>query len=295
MLDDLKLFILAAQSGSLTLAADAQDTTVATLSRRLSALETHLGCKLLNRSPRGLTLTAEGQMYFEECADYIQSLDLRLDNLNRALTSLEGPLKVLAPTNLASGPLDLFWQQFLNAQPQIELTVELNNRMLDLKATQADIAIRIGPQQNSDLIQKPLGYVPSLLVAAPQSNLPGTLEQLRQADTVATHLLNKWLLTDTDGNTHSVVKSHRHMSNDLGMLVNLLKGSGGVALCPLSMVQPMLESGELVQVMPGWFGPRRDVFAIWPHRRNLNARGRLFIDHLNAFLLKQAWFQPLEL
>ncbi|MBY4676453.1 LysR family transcriptional regulator [Marinobacterium arenosum] len=297
MLDDLKLFTLAVEEASLTAAAERLETTVATVSRRLSALERQLGCKLLHRSPRGLTLTQEGETYYNECAELIQALDQRLGGLDKALHSLAGPLKVLAPTNLAVGPLDPFWPDFIRQYPKIELTLDLNNATIDLKQAQADLAVRIGPQADSTLIQKRLGHIDTVLVTSPSMDqpLPERIDQLLETPTVATGQLNQWQLSNRDGESQTLRKKHSYISNDLMMAINLVKGGAGVTLAPLNAVYPLLQSGELVQLLPHWQGQRRELYLVWPYRRSLSARARVLMEQLTDFLQQQPWFNPIDL
>lgn len=295
MLDELQLFIVAVEEGSLTSAAERMGLTVATASRRISSLEDHLGCRLLHRSPRGLSMTREGQAYFDECAEYVRSLHHRLENLNGALNSLSGPFRVLAPTNFAAGPLDDFWAAFVTRYPEIELSVEVSNEFVDLRHAQADLAIRIGPMPDSSLIQKRLGHIPTLLVAGSGAfgarRPPQTPGDLRQYPTVASRMISDWELVNTDGERVSLREKHKYVVNDLNMVATLVKSGAGIALLPLSQIAGDLKSGELVRVLSQWTGQKRDVHLIWPYRRALSVRAKVFIAMLEEFLATRPWFE----
>lgn len=292
MLDDLKIFITAANKHSLTAAAQHLDMTIATVSRRISALEQKLGCELLHRSTKGLKLTPVGESYYEECAEFIDALDQRISNLDQTLNSLKGDLKVLAPVNLGSGPLDAFWQNFVRRYPDIELNIELSNSLQDIRDTRADIALRSGNQPSSSLIQKKLGHIIPILVASPEASflLPKTIEDLQQAPSIASHIFSDWLLMNQQGDLHPLNKEHRHLSNDMTITLNLAKAGAGIALMPMSMVMNALETGELVRVLPEWRGQNREIFLVWPYRRSLSARAKLLRDELTQFLEQQTWF-----
>ncbi|WP_020409101.1 LysR family transcriptional regulator [Hahella ganghwensis] len=294
MLDELKIFIVTAEEGSLTAAAAKMNMTVATVSRRLSSLEEHLKCRLLHRSPRGLSMTQEGQTYFNECAEFIRSLDQRMESLNDTLNSLAGPLRILAPTNFAVGPLDNFWHEFIQEYPEIELSMELSNDFVDIKHAQADVAIRIGQQPDSALIQKTLGYINTILVAAPEEihlqTPPKSINELENRQTVATHILNHWELVHRNGQQTVLKKPHRYISNDLSMVINIVKAGGGITLLPLSAVYDDLQSGKLVWVMPEWQGQERHFSLVWPYRRAVSVRAKAFISALTRFLHSQPWF-----
>jgi DNA-binding transcriptional LysR family regulator len=292
MLDNLKIFATAAEHGSLTKAADALGMTVATVSRRVGELERQLGCELFHRSTKGLVLTPAGLSYFQECAGFINELDLRLGNLHQALNSLAGDLKVMVPLNLGSGPLDAFWGDFVARHPGIKLRIDVGDPNDDVIAHRADIALRSGAQSNSSLIQKHVGNVRLVLVAAPQfaHALPENLEQLNDCPSVAANLFSDWLLVN-GGTTEKLHKRHDHMSNDMRVILNLVKAGAGIALLPLSMVDDSLANGELVRVLSPWEGLRRDIFLVWPYQRTLSARARLFRDELVEYLHQQRWFE----
>jgi LysR family transcriptional regulator AphB len=294
MLDDLKIFITAANKSSLTAAAQHLDTTIATVSRRISALEEKLGCKLLHRSTKGLTLTPVGESYYKECAEYIDALDQRISNLDQTLNSLKGSVKVLAPINLGSGPLDAFWRDFVKRYPDIELNIELSNTLQDIRDTRADIALRSGNQPSSSLFQKRLGHIVSILVMSPQMQypLPKSIDTLQHAPSIASKMFSDWLLTNDQGETHPLKKEHQHISNDMNVTLNLTKAGAGIALMPMSMVHNALEKGELVRVLPEWRGQNREIFFVWPYRRSLSARAKILRDELTQFLEQQAWFHP---
>ncbi|WP_456295437.1 LysR family transcriptional regulator [Vibrio sp. AK197] len=291
MLDNLKVFISAAEQSSLTGAASELGMTIATVSRRVLELEQQLRCELFHRSNRGLTLTPSGQAYYEETADFIHELDLRLVNLDKSLNSLEGELRVMAPTNIGSGPLDEFWSQFVTDNDSISLNILLSDPNDDVISNQVDIAIRSGPQQNSSLIQKKLGTITPVLVvsAAVADRFPNDLNQLDCLPSIAASLFSEWRLTNGE-EERLLNKKHSHISNDMTMTLNLVKAGAGIALLPLSMVYQEIESGELVRVLPDWSGIPREISLLWPQKRTLSARAKAFREALIEFLKAQPWF-----
>ncbi|MGP9808759.1 LysR family transcriptional regulator [Halomonas sp. AOP12-C2-37] len=295
-LDDLKIFIVAANQHSLTAAAAQLNMTIATVSRRISALEATLGVELLYRSTKGLTLTPHGESYYRECEELVVALDQRILNLDQALHSLSGPLKVMAPVNLGSGPLDAFWRHFTHRYPDISLSIELDNNIIDIRDQQADIALRSGPQKDTTLIQKYLGYIEPILVASPamQHPLPATISELAACPSVAANMFSDWQLMDSEGNHHACHKHHFHISNDMNVVLNLTQSGAGIALMPASMVANSLQKGSLVRVLPSWQGQHREICLVWPHRRSLSARAMLFRTELIEFLSHQSWFHAAE-
>ncbi|SBT17748.1 HTH-type transcriptional regulator DmlR [Marinomonas gallaica] len=294
MLDDLKIFITAAQTKSLTATAEKLGMTIATVSRRIANLENTLGSVLLHRSTKGLTLTTTGASYYRECAEFIEALDQRISDLDSTLNSLEGEVKILAPTNLGAGPLDEFWPLFAIKYPQISLRIELSNDFQSLQDTQADLALRSGQSSNQSLIQRKVGEIQGILVASPSlSPFPETIEQLEQTQSVAGQLFNEWhLIHDASGAEQTIDKPHRHTCNDMRISVNLVKHGHEVTFLPESLVYDEIQAGQLKRVLPEWRGRSREIYVVWPYRRSLSVRATLVRDELMAFLHSQAWFKP---
>jgi len=292
MLNELQVFVAVAEEGSLSTASTRLGMTLATVSRRISHLEDHIGHKLMHRGPRGITLTAEGESYLNECGDLVHRLEHRLTNLDESLNSDAGRLKVLAPTNLAQGPLNPFWREFMADFPGVDLSVDLSNRFADLVQSQADIAIRVGPQPDSSLIQKRLGYVPTVLVAgADMSHLPSRPEELASMPTVANPFFGDWQLTHHDGEQLTLKKHHPLSVDDLLLAIHFAQCKPAITLCPLSAVQGELAKGNLQPVLPDWHGIHRTLYLVWPFRRAMSKRAKIFAQRLEAFLLQQSWFR----
>lgn len=291
MLDNLKVFITAAEQQSLTATAASLGMTLATVSRRVQELESQLACELFQRSNKGLTLTPAGQAYYQETAGIMHELGFRLRNLDHSLNSMKGELRVMAPTNIGNGPLDLFWQSFVANNPDISLKILLGDPADDVIANQVDMAIRSGPQQNSALIQHRLGTITPVLVVSHSFKKapPADISQLALYPSIAARLFSDWTLQSAS-EKRVLPKKHNHVSNDMAVILNLVKAGAGVALLPLSMVHKELESGEFMRVLPAWSGEPREISLLWPKRQIQSARAAQFKTELVAFLSKQNWF-----
>lgn len=165
MIDDIALFIQIVKQGGLSNAAQNLSLPTATVSRRLQRLEQRLGEQLLNRSARQCTLTQAGEVYFQSYVELIEQFEQTHRQLNEQKAQLSGKLKVLAPLNISHGFLKPMWLAFTKQYPDIQLELLLNNQLEDLSKSQADIAIRVGPQADSMLHQKKLGSVDTLFVS----------------------------------------------------------------------------------------------------------------------------------
>lgn len=291
MLDNLKIFISAAEQRSLSSAAADLGMTISTVSRRVHELEQKLQCELFHRSNKGLRLTPSGQAYYEETAGFIHALDLRLLNLERSLNSLEGELRVMAPTNIGNGPLNQFWRSFVENNAGISLNILLGDPDDDVISNQVDIAIRSGPQQNSSLIQQNLGTIKPVLVASSdfKDRMPKDLSTLELLPSIAAQLFSEWALSNGD-EERLINKKHNHISNDMAVTLNLVNAGAGIALLPMSMVYHEIENGTLIRILPTWSGVPREISLLWPKKRTLSARSKRFREELVEFLKKQSWF-----
>lgn len=292
MLDDLRLFVITVEAGSLTAAAARLATTVATVSRRLSALEQQLGRKLVHRSPRGLALTRDGEAYFNECSEWIRVLEDKLTELDASLNSLAGRLRVLVPTNLATGPLAEFWPRFIRSYPQIQLRVDASNDFVDMRQTQADVAIRIGVLEDSTLIQKRIGTIATLLIGAGGKWLPGSVEELEHIPSVASDPLTHWQLRHAGGEHRTLAKLHNYTTNNLALVTSMVKSGEAISLVPESEVYQDIQAGELVNLLPEWRGQDRPVYLVWPERKSVSVRMQAFTGALVQYLAQQPWFTP---
>lgn len=295
MLNDIHLFIHVAEAGSLKLAAEQLQLPLPTVSRRMNKLEQQLKCLLFKRSTRGLTLTTEGELYYQSCVWHIRELKSTLNNVDKSLHSLEGSLHVLAPPNLALKPLQNFWTEFTQRYPSIKLRLDLDIKMLDFNQVPADLAIRVGELPSSGLIQTKLGFIPSILVAAPASiskrEPPQKIEDLHQHPTIM--VLNKaWNLKPKFENSHPsylLQKSHHYHTNDISFASHLAQIGAGLALLPLSEVSAQLERGQLMHVLPDWEGDKRLVSIIRASRHHYSVRAQCFHHEFSNFIKQKNW------
>lgn len=296
MLDNLRIFITAAEQGSLTETAKILSMTIATVSRRVTELERALGVELFHRTNKGLTLTSSGNEYYRECANSVNDLNQRLISLDASINDIEGPLRVVVPVNIGSGPLNEFWQIFSSKHPQIALSISLIDANESVMSKQPDIALCSGQQENSSLIQNGLGNITPILVAGPtqKGNLPKTPQELTHINTIAGDIFTDWTLENLDDKSkYNVLKTHTHYCNDMSVSLNLARAGAGIALLPMSLVHDAIERGELLHVLPDWHGPARKISLVWPYQKTISVRAKVFRKTLIDFLDEQPWFESI--
>ncbi|MDC0661469.1 LysR family transcriptional regulator [Marinobacter sp. SS21] len=289
MMDDIALFVHIVQQGDLSSAGRYLGLPLATVTRRLQKLEHQLGCRLLNRSARRCVLTQEGEIHYQAYASLVEQFEQTQRRLSEDMTQLRGHLKVLAPTNISHGFFRSMWLGFTRAHSDIQLELIVSNQREDLVNSKADLAIRIGPQPDSQLYQQRLGQIDKIVVAAPaylaQHGEPKTPSDLKAHRIIGTTLVSRWKLSHAEtGAGQEIYPRYNATFNDTGLAKYLVCDGQGVALLPTTEVKPELDSGELVRVLPQWLGEPREIFLIWPSGKLLNARARCLKTYLLDYI-----------
>ncbi|MFP4592687.1 LysR family transcriptional regulator [uncultured Ralstonia sp.] len=287
MLDDLALFVSIVDHGSLQAAARHAGLPPATLTRRLQKLETTLGCQLLLRSARSLKPTPEGLLYYEQCRPLLTALAQTTATLDDDLNQVKGTLRVLAPLNLSRGILAPAWASFLTAWPEIRLELSLSNQNEDVWRHGADLAIRVGQQDDPKLRQRRLGMIGMALVAAPayvaMHGAPTHPSELESHALLVSKPLSTWRFTSLDGaETVELTPSGRCGLNDIELAVTLAEAGLGLLYCPHTLCHEAIRAGRLVRVLADWRNPQRPIYAVWPQQQ-MPRKVRTLLEHLAAF------------
>jgi len=289
MLDDVALFVHIAQCRSLSAAANRLNLPPANVTRRLQRLEETLGVRLVHRSARKFSLTSEGEAYYAGLADVMQQAEKTLQSLSSELRQLSGPLSAAAPTNASIGVLAPMWSSFLKAHPEIQLTLSLSNDNKNLVENRVDIALRFGPQTETDLYQKRVGRVATMMVASPDylaaHGTPETLENLSRHRLIWVSSLPHWSLKSVEtGREETVYLSSDVAVDDITLARRLVSDGHGIALLPVTETSTDLSSGRLRFVLPSWTGQDRNAYLVWPTGRLLSVRARCLRDHIADFM-----------
>jgi len=289
MIDDIFLFVNIVQQQSLTKAAAKLGIPTATVSRRLKHLEEQLSSKLIHRSARAFTLSSQGDIFYNAYVDLVEQFEARQQQLDKQMNSLDGPLKVLAPSNISTSLLRPMWSSFIRQYPEIKLDLNLSNDTQDLTASQADIALRIGPQASSSLYQKRVGAIDTLLVASADyltNNPPPTqLSDLTNHRLIGSHHIAHWQMNNSvTGKQQALRPRFSCLINDVKLISQLVGDGLGIALLPYSEIAQQLEAGKLIRVLPQWQGPVREIYALWPSGKLLSNRALCLRDCIEQYL-----------
>ncbi len=284
-LDDIDAFLAVVRLGSFVAAARETGTPVSTVSRRVAALEHRLGVQLLKRSTRSLSLTEDGKGFADRCDAAMAEITAASQALCDRSTTLRGPLRVTAPQyacNEEFGPMLL---DFAAKHPELELDLRLTNGTPDLIEENVDLAFLLSPLAESSHVARRLWTIPYVLCAS-----PGFLErqgkrefrhprELAAEACVITAPITMWRFEhSTEGETAVSPKTFGARVDDLGLGARAVRAGLGYGFLPRGLVTSNL-GRELQEVtISGWRAQSRELFALYPHSRQLSPKVRALID-----------------
>lgn len=281
----ISAFVNVATRGSLSAAARMEGVTPAIIGRRLDALEARLQVKLLIRTTRKLTLTFEGQAFLEDC----QKILTDLANAEAAVTlgsvRASGQLRLSAPAGFGRQHVAPLVGDFMQANPDVMVNLDLSDRIVDLVNENIDCAIRIGELTDSSLISVRLGEMRRMVVASPAylvaRGVPRSPDDLAGHNCLSLGQQRGWVFRDPESGesqTHKVGGNFE--CNDGAVLHEWALAGRGLAWRSLWEVGRDLKEGRLTSVLDAWQAPPMGIYAVFPQRRHLPLRVRLFIDLL---------------
>jgi DNA-binding transcriptional LysR family regulator len=294
-LDDVRIFAKVAQYQSISQAARSLGMPNSTVSRRLSVLESKLGVSLLRRTTRRVTQTEQGREYFSHCKDPLILLEDAERIVTRGQATPEGMLRMSVPVILSQDPFLKFLSGFLKAQPQIRIDLFITNLFLDLVADNIDVAIRFGQLEDSSVVATRVGRSIRYVVAAAEymkgRKPPIEPQDLKLHDCVMLNGRNN----ETDWDLINGRKKVRVRvsgpisSRDFNSVSTFVYRGHGIGLLPSTYCDEALASGALIRLLPKWASPQIPIFAVYPNRKFLPLRLKVFLKALAA------WKSPLWL
>ena len=259
------------------------------MSRHVADLEAHLGARLLHRTTRRLSLTESGRAFHERAVQLLADLEEAEAAVTESTLVARGTLKLTCPITFGERHLAPAIAAFATRHPQLRFDVDLSDRVVDLVDEGCDLAVRIGSAGGATLIARRIGETQLVCCAAPSyvatAGVPATPVELAGHPCLAyTYLAvpDVWRFTDAAGASHDVRVSGPLDANNGRFLAALAATGMGIALEPDFIVGDDIRSGRLVALLPGYRPPASPIFAVYPSRRHLSAKVRLFVDFLAA-------------
>ena len=287
-LDDLALFLRVLDQGSISAAARSLDLSPAMASQRLARLEQALGVRLLHRTTRRLHPTPEGLALAEQGRGLVDDLGTLFGSLQDSGQQVGGTLRVTTSATFGRLYLSPLLLEFLDRHPQLQVNVDLNDRVVDLVSEGFDLAIRIGALDDSTLVARSLAPNRWVLVASPdylarrgRPQLPSDLEAHDcLVLTGASGRQDQWTLGDGRGGETTVRVRGRIESNFGELLRDAAVAGRGIALHSTWHVAGDLRAGRLQQVLPEHPPATTGIWAVMPQRRLVPPRVRALVDFL---------------
>ncbi|WP_291990686.1 LysR family transcriptional regulator [Candidatus Accumulibacter sp. ACC007] len=286
-LKQIRAFVDSATRGSLSAAARVEGVTPAVIGRRLDALEARLGVKLLLRTTRRLSLSFEGQAFLEDCQRIINELANAEAAVSLGGIRASGHLKVSAPAGFGRRHVAPQVIAFIEENPGVSVRLDLSDRVVDLLNEGVDCAVRIGEMADSSLASSKLGEMRRVVVASP-AYLARHGQPLDPADLAVHNCLSLdqqrgWTLRETPaGEVVQRKVSGAFECNDGAVLHEWALAGKGLAWRSVWEVGDDLRCGRLVSLLDDYAAPPVGIYAVFPQRRHLPLRVRLFIDRLKT-------------
>jgi DNA-binding transcriptional LysR family regulator len=294
-LKQIQSFVLVAARGSLTAAARAQDVAPAIMGRRLDALEQRLGVKLLVRSTRRISLTHEGSAFLEDCQRVLADLANAEASVSAGGVKASGHLRLTAPAGFGRRHVAPLVPRFRALHPEVTISLNLSDRVIDLGGEGFDCAVRVGDMPDSSLVSVRLADNRRLCVATPaylkQHGTPQHPNELSRFDCLTlssdASQTRGWAFAMPQdavapGSVRlEYVKPHGPLDCSDGQVLHDWCVAGyGIAWRSTWEVEGEIAAGQLCTVLDAFAAPPNGIYAVFPQRKHLPLRLRLWVDFL---------------
>ena len=293
-LKQIEAFVATVQKGSLTAAAQAAGVAPMMIGRRIDALEARLGVKLLLRSTRRISLTHEGSAFLEDCTRLLADLANAEASVSAGGVKASGHLRITAPGGFGRRHVAPLVPAFLAQHPEVSLSLNLSDRVIDLMNEGYDCAVRVGDLPDSSLISVRLAdnrrrcmAAPSYLARAGVPQLPSDLMQHECLTLSSEASQSRGWAFQVDGEVQHLRPPGRLDCSDGQVLHAWCLAGLGLAWRSTWEVESDLRAGHLQEVLESHAAPPNGIYAVFPHARHLPLRVRLWID-----FLKHSYAEP---
>ena len=296
-LKQIEAFIAVVEHGSMAAAALTQDVTPVMIGRRINALEARLGVKLLHRSTRRIAVTEQGAVFMEQCKKALGELDRAELLVAEGRHKATGHLIVSAPAAFGRKHVAPHAPEFLSANPDVRISFNLTDRVVDLVREGYDLGIRIGGAIDPNFVAIRLASNKRVVCGTPayfaKHGVPRTLDDLARHNCLAFNLQGGqqrgWYFQQ-NGKAVTVKVNGNLDCND-GELLHRWMGEGlGLGWRSTWEIQPELESGALMTVLDDYALPDYDILAVYPQQRPVPAKIRFFIEHLKTVFAQPGYW-----
>jgi DNA-binding transcriptional LysR family regulator len=286
-LKQIESFVAVATKGSLTAAANAEGVAPAVIGRRIDALEARLGVKLMVRTTRRITLTHEGSAFLEDCQRLLTDWASAEASVSAGGVKASGYLRITSPAGFGRRHVAPLVPRFLALHPEVNVSLNLSDRVVDIVNESFDCAVRVGDLPDSSLVSVRLADNRRLCVATPaylqRAGTPGHPSELARHECLTlssdASQTRGWAF-NVDGEVTHLRPSGRLDCTDGQVLHDWCLAGLGIAWRSTWEVEHEVASGQLVSVLDAFAAPPNGIYAVFPHAKHLALRVRLWIDFL---------------
>lgn len=298
LLDGMAIFAAVIDSGSFTAAARALGLSKSAVSKRIAALEDALGTRLIDRTTRRLRLTEAGEEYYEAAARVVHEAEEAALAVAHYQSEPRGLLRVSVPMSFGQRHVVPHIAEFLARHPRLSLQLDLDDRRVDLIGEGYDLAIRIAALPDSTLVARRLAPARRVLCGAPdyfaRHGRPRRPEDLRAHNCLGYDYLatrDEWRFAGRGGAV-SVRVAGTFRANNGDALLALARAGVGLVLGPTFMACEDLAAGRLETCLDDWNADIDGIFAVYPQRRHVPPKVRVFVDYLAARYGPAPYWEP---
>lgn len=289
-LTGMTFFVHAAETRSFSEAGRILGVSSSAVGKGIARLEERLGVRLLHRSTRSITLTAEGALFLERCRRILSEIEAAELELSETQKAPKGKLRVSLP--LVSNLVMPAMTAFMHSYPEIELDLDFTDRIVDVVEEGFDAVIRTGELADSRLMSRQLGMFKLQLVAAPKylsthgiPHVPSDLvnHACLQHKFPSTGKFETWPLKIPEGQMFPALPASM-ICNTTEVLTDVVRSGLGIASLPDFMVRDAIAIGELTTVLDDFTRHQGFFRILWPSSRYQAPKLRVFIDFMSAQL-----------
>ena len=289
LFDGVVIFTQVVNFGSFSKTAEITGHSNSYISKEISKLEKRLSARLLNRTTRSLSLTAEGQVYFEQCQQMVADAQDALALLNLNNIAPKGKFKISCPVAFAQGYLKDVLFEYMELYPDVQLELDLNDRRVDLVQGGFDLVIRATDQlEESSLICKKIykskGYTVASKGYLARYGTPTKPEELVNHHCLCYSNLKKpthWKYVNKNKKEVTVDVKCAVLCNSADMELAMVLNNQGICRLPEFAMEKEMQSGKLEILFPDYIPADINVYAVYPSRQHLSPKVRCFIDLLS--------------
>lgn len=287
-LRDVELFTVLAETCNLSQAARRLGISAMSVSRHLAQLEKDLGARLFQRTTRAVSLTSEGEEFLPYARTMIEAEQGARIMFSEDAAGASGLLKITAPSGIGRRYILPLLPELMERNPKMKIDLNLSDDVVDIVGQGYDVAIRVAPLRDSNLIAHRLSSNPRVLCASPaylsQYEIPTTLAELANHPCLRTAMVSQWTFVK-DGNILSHPFEPRFICNNVEGVRTMCKAGAGLAQLTKADVQSELASGKLVEIHLKDADPHMlAIWALFPTKRYLPCRVTVFLEALRAAL-----------